>query len=491
MPEIKLKKLLPNTSWHDGLIYLLAVAVIFAVKDNPFFWDTTQFASRHAHFYFENGFSKLLLPDEMDSGHPPFFGMYIALCWKIFGKSLVVSHFAMLPFIFLVIYFIKKISQLISHASQANYLLLLVFADPVVASQFILVSPDLVLFAFFVLAVWAILDGRHPYALALAACVLAIVSTRGMMLCFALFCFSLFARNDRSKHQKWHQELLLFLPAGFISVSFLIIHFFEKGWIGFHTDSPWAPSFQMIDFQGIIKNLAITLWRLIDFGRLFLWLLLGGLFYVFYRRRITKAWLFDVKNKIAGKLLALLILTGLTLLLVQLPFRGLLAHRYLLPVFLTLTFLFFHLLTLPEISRRWRKGLFVSVFFGLATGNFWIYPKNIAIGWDSTLAHIPWYNLIREMDEFVETNGFRKEDIGTAFPNIGSGEVFFLNGKRDSYSPKDLQNQCYVLWSNVMNDFTEIENTLLYSEWKELKRLESGFVCLILYQNPGKILCAN
>ena len=39
------------------------------------------------------------MPDSFDPGHPPFLGFLLALSWKIFGHTLMVSHFVILPFI--------------------------------------------------------------------------------------------------------------------------------------------------------------------------------------------------------------------------------------------------------------------------------------------------------------------------------------------------------------------------------------------------------
>jgi hypothetical protein len=41
-----------------------------------------QLGSKHADFYFSSHFSGLLLPNDIDSGHIPTFGLYIALVWQ-------------------------------------------------------------------------------------------------------------------------------------------------------------------------------------------------------------------------------------------------------------------------------------------------------------------------------------------------------------------------------------------------------------------------
>src|SRR5438045_3352806 len=78
--------------------FLLPIVVVFLSRNNPFFGDTT-YHSTIAQWFLETDFKSLILPFDMDAGHPPFFGAYLAIVWKAFGKSLAVSHFAVLPFI--------------------------------------------------------------------------------------------------------------------------------------------------------------------------------------------------------------------------------------------------------------------------------------------------------------------------------------------------------------------------------------------------------
>jgi hypothetical protein len=80
------------------LTLLIAFLLVVTNRNNGFFWDTIQLASQHGNYYYSNNFSNLLLPIELDSGHIPTFGMYIALIWKVFGRTVEASHLAMLPF---------------------------------------------------------------------------------------------------------------------------------------------------------------------------------------------------------------------------------------------------------------------------------------------------------------------------------------------------------------------------------------------------------
>ena len=140
--------------------YAIVLMATWLVKDHPFFWDTVQLGSKQAHFFYENGFSSFILPVEIDSGHPPFFGAYLALMWQLFGKTLAVSHFAMLPFLLGNVYLLSKMAEWLRPDHRPSWLLLFAFADPVLASQSILVSPDIALVFFFLLGLCGILKNR-------------------------------------------------------------------------------------------------------------------------------------------------------------------------------------------------------------------------------------------------------------------------------------------------------------------------------------------
>ena len=194
--------------------FALVIAVTWSVRDNFFFWDTMQLASQHAHFFYENdNFSTFLLPDNMDSGHPPTFGFYLALMWKLFGKTLTVSHLAMLPFLLGIVWQAWKLGEKVVGEGWALLFLLLIVVCPVVAGQGVLVSPDVVLLFFFLMALNGIFNtmdfrfdnflkvAQSPAHLQLVLAILGLsaISMRGMMVIAALFIFYFLIKIDYLK----------------------------------------------------------------------------------------------------------------------------------------------------------------------------------------------------------------------------------------------------------------------------------------------------
>ena len=142
------------------LCYLVVFFLVLYNINNSFFWDTVVYGSNHSSFYWSTQFSNLLLPDNMDCGVIPAFGMYIALIWEIFGRSIQTSHLAMLPFALGIVYQLYILSKKFIKPEFAGITSLLVLADPTILSQVTLVSPDVPLVFFFLLGTNSLIENK-------------------------------------------------------------------------------------------------------------------------------------------------------------------------------------------------------------------------------------------------------------------------------------------------------------------------------------------
>jgi hypothetical protein len=447
---------------------------------NPFFWDTVQLASRQAGWYFDQNFKYLLLPDAIDSGHPSGFGMYLALCWKLFGQTLLVSHLAMLPFIGLFYVGLLRIGSTLD-AFWGRFLPLLVAVDPVILGQVSLVSPDTALIALFL---WGFIVVKFRFELRYAQLILtfcclglAMISLRGMMAVVVLYLFQAFTNKDFPWKNllQWLQTTLPYLPSGLFALAFLMYHAQAKSWIGFHGDSPWQESFKYVTFNGLIKNCLILLWRLLDYGRIFM--VLGILFLLVQKRSFVQT----NKPYLLLFILALLIQTPHFLL-----FKGLNAHRYLLPTFLAGHLLFLSLLAQGKLSGAFKSGLLIVVTLGLLSGNCWIYPRGIAQGWDSTPAHWAHFGLRSELIQYLDQHKIPLAEVGTVFPEVGPLHWRDLHHRQEGFSPVNLNANQYIYYSSTMNDFTNGQRAILWQQWtKVLIRKRAGLET-ILFKKPAQ-----
>ena len=461
-----------NNNWQLMAAFsFFFIGLTYAVSDHPFFWDTIQLASKQAQWYYDHHFAYLLVPNEFDSGHPPLFGLYLATAWKVFGKTLLVSHFAMLPFLLGIAWQSIRIAHFFVSPKNLIWASIFLLSDATLLAQSSLVSPDILLIFFFLLALNSIVRQQSVW-LGVAVLFLSMISLRGMMVVVLLFIIDTFVnlRFYDFRSFLYHQIVLLFryLPAAFISLAFLSYHYLQKGWIGYHPDSPWAASFQVIDASDFLYHVGIIIWRMIDFGRVAMWAILP---FLIWHSRWTK------KSKI---LLFALVASLLVLSPSLIIHKHLSAHRYLLPIFLIAQLLFLQLLD----KSKWKhtKVLFMIALVSMLSGNLWVYPHRIAQGWDASLAYLPYVELQREAMDYIENEKLDPASIGSHFPNLASQNDTELNGKQTQFSPLDLTKNSYVMYSNVYNDFSDTEIDELEQHWKIIKIFRTNRIFIILYQ---------
>ena len=473
--------------------------IAFLTSPLPFFWDTVQLGAMQGDWFFRTADHSLLLPDRIDSGHIPGFGLYLSTVWHWFGQSLVASHLAMAPWLWLLFYQLVRLGRYSAASSYWWLLPLIALADPVLLGQMVLISPDIVLVAAFLLSVNSILEGERNW-LAVGIAILGLISLRGMMIGLCLFFWDAWLHWSPSRREaikKIGELLLPYLPGGLLAIAYLSYHYWAKGWVGIHEDSPWAESFALSSFGSLLRQGAVVIWRLLDFGRVFVWLVLlitlatyGLLQYKNAERQTFYDWQQGIirwfraapglYRKVGGLCMLLLIVIGLPALLSQ----GLSQHRYFLPFFLCLSW--FTLLSLDRIPRiRRRKWLAAILILGLFSGIRWIYPDHIAQGWDASPAHLPYYNGRAQAIAYLDQKGIPLSAVGTAFPEVGPVHFRELNDRQEGMIHRDLSKQSFIYYSNVMNDFTDEELQLLQTAWDPVFSYDRWGVKVMIYQGPS------
>ena len=447
--------------------------VIFSFQF-PFFWDNVLQASAVAHFYYDTHFSSFLLPEKMDAGHPPFWGLAVALLWKILGKSLWVGHALILPFACGIVWQTYRIVNWAIEPKWRPLTMIVLLSDPTLLAQITQVSPDVALLFFFLWAVASIIKREHM-PLALAALGITLFSLRGSVLCFELFLiFLLYRMGNKQMHLK--ALLLPFVPALLFVSAYYGYHFLARGWIRYHEDSSWETQYTMVNLMQLIKNAAVITWRILDFGRLFIWAVLLGVLIKFGAKRLWQDYKF--------RTLLMVYLCCFPLLLFLLFSSEFILHRYLMNIFLLsallFCFIFFHTNAIKDVIKYW---IAIVLIVGLWTGNLWVYPKKISTGWDSTLAHIPYYSLYSEMLQSIDYEfKIPVDQIGSAFPNDAPIEIQRFGNDYRVFPEKKLETQKHILYCNVYNDFSDDELNYLIQSWTPIKTLHKGSVWLILYK---------
>jgi hypothetical protein len=245
-----------------------------------------------------------------------------------------------------------------------------------------------------------------------------------------------------------------------------------KGWVGFHSNSPWAESFEQVDFKGFLFNLGILIWRILDFGRIGVWLVLLFLF-LSYKKQI--------KESKKSKILFLFSMCIIVILSANMVWaKNLLAHRYLIPFYIIVALLGTQILFSNFVKDIHKISLTILWIIFLISGNFWIYPTKIAQGWDSTLAHLPYYSLRLQTIKYLEEKNINFNDVQSFFPNTRTIDLIDLNKDNRNFNTFDGEGK-YVILSNVFNINDEVYKNLKKS-YIVIKEFRNNRVFILILQ---------
>lgn len=463
------------------LCYAFALLLFFISSNHSLFWDTVHYGSIQPNYYFSTNFENLFMPNEMDSGEVPFFAIYIATMWKLFGKSLEVSHFAILPFVLGVLCQLSKLCKKFIKSEFVGIAFLLIIVDTTLLSQITLVSPDIPLLFFFLLGLNAVLDNNKT-ALSISIIFLSVGITRGLILSFCLFIFDLYhnvliTRNRKNIILELLKRSVLFLPGLLIFLLYNYFHYILKGWVFTYEESPWIGTKELVDFKGFLVNIGYLCWRLVDFGKVIIWAII--LFLILKLK--SRFWKLPHSKPLAFLSITLLFFCHVDMLWA----KNLLAHRYFIPVNICISLLCSSILFSETVSNKTRRLLVSLWFVFLISGSFWIYPDKIAKGWDSTLAHLPYYNLRLQAIDFLERKDIDFTEVQSFFPNVATIDAIDLNGDQRNFDNFDGSSR-YVFYSNIFNvsdeEYDKIHDVKNY---KSIKQFERNGVVVSIFEKQN------
>ncbi len=208
--------------------------------------------------------------------------------------------------------------------------------------------------------------------------------------------------------------------------------------------------------------------RYADFGRIFILIFLCNSLIKFRKVIFTK----KVKQ------LLLLAITSVAMIAItSLIATNTMGHRYFIVSFLTLALLAFYVIN--KYYKR-KSTIYALLFLGLLSGNLWIYPRDIAQGWDASLAHLPYHSLRTEAIDYLDRNEIALEDTASFFPNAISLDKVDLSGDERAFLTFDGNNP-YLCYSNVYN-LTDEEYEIIDNNYTIIKKFEKARVHIYIYK---------
>lgn len=447
-------------------LIILTLIIFILSKDSVFFWDNVLFGSKIGHFFYEQETFSLRLPTIIDPGHPPFLAVFMSFVWKYLGHSLFMSHLAMMPFVFGILYQVKRFLQ---YYNLPNHILLLAFGlivlDPTISAQLVLINPEVFHLFFFFLALNGLLYDKHIVQTT-GLLLLGITSFRGMFLCAGFFTFDILNHIYLNKKElgSWlsSTKISIYVLGGMPSIVFVVWRLVSVGYLQTHPDSPWSDCWGIVSINGFFVNLVVLSHRYLDFGRILVLTILTCLVYVKRKHLLfTK----EIKQLILLSVCSVWIIILVSLISIN-PF----GHRYFIisfiPIYIVIAKLIYQLLKPTQVL------LFSLVLIScLISGNLWVYPRSIAQGWDASLAHYPYSSLRNKALNYMYQNNIPINKTASFFPNETIIKNIDLSSNIESFCKFNKTND-YVLYSNVYNVDDNVL-TILDRDYEVMTRFNS------------------
>ncbi len=459
------------------LIFISTLLFTLVFSKNFFFWDTITEVSIPANFYYDTDFQQSFFNNATTTGHQTVIPFYLALVWKLFGRTLFVSHLALFPFVFGIFFLIYR---LIRRSGLANPMLsllfLLVILDPTLLSQGSLITFDVPQIFFFLLCIVSYSE-RKNLLFSVAFTGLCLTNLRGIFCGLGIIIYYLI--DNYIMNRKIGVKIFLLFSPGIASVViFLVLYLSSKNWslVNYALSLLGEPS-GLISFGKILTRIGIFGWRLIDYGRIGVFSVFGFLIYKVFRSKS----LYDdfFKRTFLITISQLVVFFPVTVI-----FNKFIGHRYLLPI----------IVPGAICSGYWilkysgfPKILFTVIGCLLVSGYFWIYPDKIAQGWDATPAHWPYYEVRTKMLTYFKKESIPVTDVGSYFPNQFSFKDTDLSQDNSSFKAADLRSDKYVLYSNVFNVPDEKLEVLKNPEiWTTMHKIKNRGIYMILLKRKEK-----
>lgn len=450
-------------------IYLLYLIIVIFNLNSCYFWDNIAITSKEAHLFFDGDITNMFTQSKQ-----PFIGAVTAALWSLFGYKLWVSHVLILVFSFFLIYNTQKLVELLKLNQYTGLIVLIPLTEPTILSQILIASPDVLLLAFFVMGLRALLE-ENKIQLAISIIFLGLISNRGMFASAVLF-LTYFVVNFIYAKEKgffaWIYSNVIPILAVVISLSYNVIMLTARKWeiVTPEYSNHYLPPASV---SQIIRHGAEFALRLFENGRIFMFVLAAFVLYHFLKK----------KNKLTDyeRILLIVFAAHLSIYVVfifvsSMPFSA----RYFMPFYFTLSLLIFSLLQRTILNKQVKLIATLIVVFQF-TGNLWVYPDVVAKSWDCTLAHYPYYELRNECFAYIDEKQIDYAEVSGGFCFYSDRRyVELLEGNKLVNSD---QSRKYYIYSNISNPTDE--EVALFSDrtkWEVEKSFSKWPVKVVLYR---------
>jgi len=440
------------------MVLVIYAGILIGVRDLPVFWDMYG-QVKTASFFLESGFSDLLPSGNKysDNGHLPLYPLYLAVLFKCLGFKLWVAHFSVLPFLAGLLWQLQRFCRRFLPDGKVFLALLLTLLHPAFITQTIYFSGEIALVFFSLWLLNAILYDRSSH-IALAAMLLCLFNLRGIFLCGVLLAYFVFLKKNKNG---WY------LVCGLLAwLGWLLLHYKITGW--FFAGDEIKEFRSLATAGGMLKNLLLSLWKLVDLGSVFGW---------------AAVLIIALKTRSLNEPLKMLLLVSLAAVLTCVPLTNPVSNRYFLLSYVLLLPAFIYSVGFLPRKLPWVIALCFGVV--LFSNNGVMYPNKYGNAWDCSLKSLPYFELRKQLDEYVQKEKIPVQNVEAGFQLYFNDRYYLMNGNDMEYSllsDTEMPAADYVADSDISNNYNPAREFFLKERYTLVQNFESGAVYIRLYK---------
>jgi hypothetical protein len=464
---------LKRISFKQILFFLVCVLVVefLLLRHTPFFWDGIS-KSRRANWIYNNGLSEFILPTDNNSGHPPLWIGLLASFWTVFQKTLWSSRLLLLIVNIGVVWQIVLFCKQNFVKSVAAVAVLLVCLEPTFVAQTTNLNNDMLLLFFTLLSFNALIKSK-PALFALALTGLVFANLRGLHVILAIaIIHGIYTRLKLIENNK-----RIYFGYAVALVSFAVFCYFQYdklGWFIVSKNQNYNAHRQSVGLKQIAINTIVYAKCFLEYGRFIIAIILLPLLVKYLKDKTNRNPKID-RVAIAFFVLAFVYFIGMV------PFSNPFSDRYFMTCYLLATLLLINLLAHFKVAKQ--PMIYGVVLLMFLSGHFWIYPATISQSWDSSLAYLNSYTVEEQMEQYIDSQGIKRSEIGTRIRLNERGDSEFRTlSDTEYYTSFNLKTNSYILLSNIENQTKDDELNLITNHWKLVKRYSQLGVFMSLYK---------
>ena len=455
------------------LFFLVCFLVVefLLLKNTPFFWDAIS-KSYRADWIYKNGLSEFIVPVDYNSGHPPLWISLLAGFWTLFSKTLWSSRLLLLIVNIGVVWQVVLLCKNNFIKTVSVFYMLLVCLDPTFIAQTTSLSNDMLLLFFTLLGLNSLIKSKSIwYTIALVG--LLFTNLRGIYIVGALLVIHLIYVKFKLiavKKAMFYGYLVAFLCFAL----FCYFQYEKLGWFIISQNENYNEHRQSVGVKQILINTIVFGKSFLEYGRFIIILFLTPLIVKYLKNK-------DQRSVEIDRVGIAFFVFGLIFFLGVVPFSNPFGDRYFMICYLLSIILLVNLLAFYNTARQ--PLIYLSIVFMFISGHFWIYPATISQPWDSSLAYLNYYNVEKDMENYIDSVGINHTDIGTRI-RLNDREYSELKPLvvDKLYADFNINSNSYILLSNIENMTKDDELNEIRNNWKLVKSYSQLGVFMSLYK---------